>query len=97
MTILYIQNDPHGLILSAIAISTVFFCLLVLWGRLLAGRLHIHQREGQFPRRHRPRIATDAAKPFAGKRNCCGDSHSTRAAHREKPFRSMHHIRDTGP
>lgn len=32
MTILYIQNDPHGLILSAIAISTVFFCLLVLWG-----------------------------------------------------------------
>lgn len=29
---LNISNDPHGLILTLIAVSTVFCCLLVLWG-----------------------------------------------------------------
>lgn len=55
MTILYIQNDPHGLILSAIAISTVFFCLLVLWGVYsLVGYLFTREKANS-------RAATEAA------------------------------------
>lgn len=27
-----IENDPHGLILSAVAICTVLLCLTILWG-----------------------------------------------------------------
>lgn len=43
---LNISNDPHGLILTLIAVSTVFCCLLVLWGVYsLMGHLFSKKKE----------------------------------------------------
>lgn len=41
-----IENDPHGLILSAVAISTVLLCLTILWGAYtLIGKFFIAKEE----------------------------------------------------
>lgn len=58
-----IENDPHGLILSAIAILTVLFCLTVLWGAYtLIGKIFIAKEERAAHKTHESAPADDNAQ-----------------------------------